>query len=349
MTSSLFHHMDRMRRDGGRWLEAAGLAPEEQPHRCLLEEEGVRLLHYTGGAGRGDPVLIVPAPIKRYYIWDLHPEASVVLQAQERGFSVFLSEWTEAPDDYGMARYARLIGRCVAEAQRRTGLPVHLMTHSLGGVLCVAYAALQPAHLASLVLAETPLHFGADARSAFTALLAVGPPGEAIAEDFGSVPGSFLSSVGITAAPQEFAWQRYADFAASAWNPRDLRTHLLVERWTFDEFPMPGKLYAEVVDDLYRGDRLMRGELVLDGRTPRPEEIRVPLVAVFNPRGWVVPPESIVPFYERVASRDKLLLPYEGEVGVALQHVGVLVGRQAHEALWPIIFSWIRECAAASG
>jgi polyhydroxyalkanoate synthase subunit PhaC len=50
----------------------------------------------------------------------------------------------------------------------------------------------------------------------------------------------------------------------------------------------------------------------------------------------VIPPASVVPVYEAAASADKLLR-YGGDVGVALQHVGVIVGRSAHRDLWPRI------------
>jgi polyhydroxyalkanoate synthase len=38
---------------------------------------------------------------------------------------------------------------------------------------------------------------------------------------------------------------------------------------------------------------------------------------------------------------DKRMLWYQGDVGVALQHVGVLVGRNAHRHLWPEILGWV--------
>jgi polyhydroxyalkanoate synthase len=49
----------------------------------------------------------------------------------------------------------------------------------------------------------------------------------------------------------------------------------------------------------------------------------------------------VLPFVEAVASRAKTLIDYEGDVGVAPQHVGPLVGRNAHELLWPRIVEWI--------
>jgi polyhydroxyalkanoate synthase len=55
----------------------------------------------------------------------------------------------------------------------------------------------------------------------------------------------------------------------------------------------------------------------------------------------LVPPATVLPVVEAAASRDKTVLEYEPEVGVALQHVGPLVGRRAHARLWPQIVRWI--------
>jgi polyhydroxyalkanoate synthase len=32
---------------------------------------------------------------------------------------------------------------------------------------------------------------------------------------------------------------------------------------------------------------------------------------------------------------------YQGDTGVALQHLGMLVGRQAHKYLWPEVIRWL--------
>jgi polyhydroxyalkanoate synthase len=47
------------------------------------------------------------------------------------------------------------------------------------------------------------------------------------------------------------------------------------------------------------------------------------------------------PFYEAAGSSARRMLHYEGDIGVGLQHVGVLVGKSAHERMWPEIFAWL--------
>jgi hypothetical protein len=38
---------------------------------------------------------------------------------------------------------------------------------------------------------------------------------------------------------------------------------------------------------------------------------------------------------------DTRIIEYPGEVGVCLQHLGILIGRQAQAQVWPEIVSWI--------
>ena len=98
-----------------------------------------------------------------------------------------------------------------------------------------------------------------------------------------------------------------------------LRTHLRVLRWASDEFRMPGALFRDVVERLYRDDAFAGGTLEIAGERVGPATLRAPLTTVFAPRSAVIPPGSVVPVHE------------------ALQHVGVLVGRTAHRDLWPRI------------
>ncbi|HVK56109.1 MAG TPA: alpha/beta hydrolase [Burkholderiales bacterium] len=340
MDKRLFNDMDQARRLAGIWMDATGFAPVQSSREFLKAETGLRLWRYGAPNESTPALLIVPAPIKRHYIWDLSPSTSVVRHALDRGFVVYLAEWTEAPKEYGFDAYVELLGLCVESIENEAGRKPHLLTHSLGGILCAIYGALNPSHIASLSLIETPLHFKAG-DGAFSRLLASKTSAHDIAENFGSIPGSFLNLVSAMASPDEFIWQRDHDFLAATRNLHDLRSHLMAMRWTFDEFPLPGRLFAQVVDELFREDRLMRGELTIKDRPVKPEEITFPLTVVMNPRGQVIPPQSMLPFYEAVASDEKQLITYEGDVGVGLQHLGALIGRNAHRDIWPRIFSWV--------
>jgi poly[(R)-3-hydroxyalkanoate] polymerase subunit PhaC len=82
---------DEMRRWHGRVLDM-WLARTETPSLLVLEQSGVKLRDY-GKDGNGPSLLIIPAPIKKPYIWDLTPEASSVLACLNARLCVYILEW----------------------------------------------------------------------------------------------------------------------------------------------------------------------------------------------------------------------------------------------------------------
>ncbi|HEY0833938.1 MAG TPA: alpha/beta fold hydrolase [Azospirillum sp.] len=336
------HMLDRIRRMRGRMLDAAGFGPDESPFQAIAEQPGFRLRSY-GGPADGPVLLIVPAPIKRPYIWDLAPDASAVRRCLGAGLRVYLMEWTEAEDGApggGLTDYAgnHLAAALDAVAADSGAGRVLLAGHSLGGTLAAVFAAAHPDRVAALLLLEAPLAFGAHAGD-LAALVAGSPPAAALIDGSTSVPGSLLTNASVRAAPDEFARAVWRDRLASLADPRDARLHARVMRWALDEFAMPARLFEDVVERLYREDRFARGTLRLGSRTVGAAAIACPVLAVVDPRSTVIPAASTLSALGGVP--DLWVLHYEGDRGVALQHVGVLVGRSAHAALWPNMLAWL--------
>ena len=339
-----FQRMDLLRHARGHELDRAGYAPEETPFDVLHSEPGLRLRRYHGG-GDGPALLIVPAPIKRAYIWDLAPDISVVRRCLEHGMQVYLAEWTPTHGDtcsFGLTDYAsRLLLACHDAIRADCGAEqLRVAGHSMGGILAAIFACRHPEAVHSVALLEAPLHFGPGTGD-FAPLVAALPTARWLADGFGHVPGSFLNLVCAIAAPHVYQWERALDRHRSADTPGAMDSHMQVERWTCDEFAMPGGLFSEAVDRLYREDALQRGQLVVAGQAIGPQDLQARLLTVYDPRSTIIPPAAVLPFHEAAASRSKLLLRYEGDVGVTLQHVGVLVGRNAHAVLWPQILEFL--------
>jgi polyhydroxyalkanoate synthase len=344
--------LDAARRWSGRLLDALGAGPQTTPCRVVEPAPGVRLRAYAPDSATGPVVLLVPAPIKRWYIWDLQPDRSVVARCAAAGLRVYLAEWTDpGPDEQerGLEAYAdTLLTACLRAVAEQTGADRALLAgHSLGGTLAAICAARRPQLVAGLVLLETPLRFGPDA-GAFAPLVAAAPPASWLHSPGQGIAGSFLDAVSAAAAPRSFQIERYVDLARSLPDPAALATHLRVERWTLDESALPGRLFDDVLERLYRRDELMAGTLSINGARVGPESLTAPMVNVVDPRSVVIPPRSVLAFHDAAASGDKQVLHYHGDVGVALQHVGVLVGAAAHRQLWPALLTWMHTTWDAS-
>lgn len=340
-----FDSLDQWRRQRGGALDVMGLGPKESEYRIVLSSSGFRLRHYGAANSDGSILLIVPAPIKRAYIWDMAPERSVIRRAQDQGFDVYMVEWAESGENesaLGLEDYAgTMIKACIDTiAERSPQAPVYLAGHSLGGTFAVLYAAYQPERIAGLVMIEAPAHF-AEASGAFRGLIESNVPADMLLASSDHIPGSLLNLVSAAAAPATYVLDRHLDYFASHRSLEDWQTHWRGVRWTLDELPLPRNLFNEVVEWLYRGDYFMRGKLVFNGTRLHPSAIKAPLVAVYDPSSSVIPSESIVDFYHAVGSQTKRLVTYSGDTGVALQHIGMLIGENAHHEVWPQIFDWL--------
>jgi polyhydroxyalkanoate synthase len=175
----VFKQLDRSRRWLGELLDLLGCGRHETPSGVAFQEPGVTLRFYGSLQKAGPVLLIVPAPIKRPYIWDLLPSVSVVRRCLHGSLRVYLVQWErpEGPEQaFGLAEYAdRLILDCLHAIAVESREPqAFLAGHSLGGTLAALFSALHPDRVRGLVLLGAPLHFGKDAGLLGT-LVAAGP------------------------------------------------------------------------------------------------------------------------------------------------------------------------------
>jgi polyhydroxyalkanoate synthase len=335
-----FGLMDIMRRTQGEALAALGAAPDEHPYQIAASGGYWRLRDY-GGHG-ASLLLIVAAPIKRPYVWDLSPAASAISCCLRYDLHVNLLEWLPASSDtgnFGFDECASAISECVARvAAVFSGDKPFVIGHSLGGTLATIYGALAPESIRGLVLLGSPLCFQQGESRFRDALVSLVP---AELSDTAPIPGSLLSQISALAAPDTFIWSRAMDAASSVTDPRSRDICALVERWALDEVPLPGRLVHQIIQWLYRENRLCRGTLKVGQTAISPSGLSVPTLAVVNTADDVAPLASVRPFIAAMPTKDVRIIEHEGEPGVGLQHLAVLVGRRAHARIWPEINSWL--------
>jgi polyhydroxyalkanoate synthase subunit PhaC len=345
----LFTGLDHLRQGQARFLDALGYGPEPQPSWIIAEMPGMRLRAYRAEGGAGPPTILVPAPIKRADIFDLAPSASVVRRCLEAERATFLVEWVDPTGpaaEYGLADYA---DRLLTEARQAAALSAGaeravLIGHSLGGTLAAIHAARRPDGVAALVLLEAPLIFDPSI-DAFAPWLRTPAATRRMLAGAATVPGSELSLAAVAAAPEAFFWHRWGDAFASLSDPERHELHLRVMRWALDELALSAPLLHEVLERLYRENRLRDGRLDISGRAVGLADIAAPILAVVESESRVVPRDDVLPALERTSSPRREWLTFDSEPGVALAHVGVLVGPDAHRRLWPGLLDWIAEVA----
>src|SRR5262249_13667596 len=234
----MFPLTDALRQAQGQVLASIGFAPHECGYRILASSRHWRLRAYDG-PDTGPCLVIVSAPIKKPYIWDLAPSASAIRYCLDHDLRVFLVEWIPPEPtngDAGLDDYADpALGDAMAGvAEHANGAKLFLAGHSLGGTLAAVFAALNPEHVRGLVLLGAPLSFHQGVSRFRDSLVALAPSSLVQA---GVMPGSFLSTLSAMASPETFIWSRLVDATLSMGNRQACDIHAPIERWALDEVP----------------------------------------------------------------------------------------------------------------
>ena len=220
------------------------------------------------------------------------------------------------------------------QGPRRSSLVTHLVAHSQQFSL--------PWHLQAFAVSYSSEHRFALSRQRVRfrdALVSLIPPALSDGDPF---PGSLLSFIATLASPGTFIWSRVIDTASSITDRQTLEINARIERWALDEVPLPGKLVHQIIQSLYRENRFCRGTLKVSEMLVGPSSLAVPALAVVTMTDEVAPLASVKPCFDAMPATGVRIIQYPGEVGVGLQHLGILVGCQARAHVWPEIISWIK-------
>ncbi len=290
---------------------------------------------------QGPPLVIVFSLVSQSYILDLVPGNSFVEHLRDDGFDVFLVDWGiigERDSRNGLEDYAeRYLPAIIDRACEVSGSPdVALLGYCFGGLLTLMAAAADPdLPLASLTTIATPVDF-TDA-GVLTEALKRGDlkVDEALDEDGNVPPNVLLQYFRLMKPSAELA--QYANLVERLWDEKTVNAFQLITGWATDHVPFPGRAARQVVEMLMRENALVNDTLRLDGRPVSLKSVTVPYLNVVASRDHIVLPAAARPALDLVGSEDK------HELLLDAGHIGLAVGRKAHEVTIPQISAFLRE------
>jgi len=112
---------------------------------------------------------------------------------------------------------------------------------------------------------------------------------------------------------------------------------LHMERWIADRPGHPGEVMRQWFKDLYQGNKLVRGELMLGDRRVDLGQIRMPVLNVYAQGDVIVPTSCSSGMEGRFGTDDY------SELAVPGGHIGTFVGGKAQKVLAPSIARWLKE------
>ena len=307
------------------------------PCDVVHAENKWKLLRYRAraeGLRWKTPVLLVPSLINRHYVLDLVPGKSFTEFLVAAGHDVFTVDWGKPGDEDRFLTFDdicdRYLGRAVRVAARasRSG-KTHLLGYCLGGTLAAIHAAARPERIASLTLVAAPVRFEDEGLlSAWTR--ARGFDVGALVSAFGNVPWPLMQASFQMLRPT-LGLMKTVGIIDRAWDDEYLDGIFALETWGNDNVSFPGEAYRRYVEDLYRKDLLVKGEMTLSGRPARLSQLTMPTLAVTFEHDNIVPWRSAAEVLEHVGTTDKERIHLKGG------HVGAMVSKSAAKGLWPKI------------
>jgi polyhydroxyalkanoate synthase len=302
----------------------------------------------TAAKRKGVAVLIVYALVGRYQMIDLESDRSFVRKLLAEGIDVYYIDWgnpTRAQrwltiDDY----VSGYLDNCVDVVRAREGIDkINLMGICQGGVFSTCYAALFPHKVARLLLTVTPLDFHGDVDapvrgSGYMNLWARSLSAEDIdrlVDTMGNSPGPLVGFAFLMMNPIGNLTKYSIDLLDILDDDKKLLGFLRMERWISDRPSNPGEVVRQWFKDLYQGNKLMRNELVLGGKTVNLKRITMPVLNIYAEGDVVVPNSCSQGMKGRFGTKDYT------ELGVPGGHIGTFVGGKAQKVLAPGIIKWL--------
>ena len=287
------------------------------------------------------PLILVFAIMNRPHVLDLRPGHSFVEYMLRHGYDVYLLDWG-APgpedknlqfDDYTLEYLPRAIRKLksVSGSDR-----FHMLGWCLGALISTMYAALRPEGLKNLVLLTAPLDFadktaGGFARwssdQAFNA--------DRIVEAFGNVPGELIDYGAKALKPVENFVGTYLNLWDNISNPKVVESWHAMNTWVRDIIPMAGGAYRQLINELYKENRLTEGTLFLRGERVDLSKLTANVLNVIAEADHITPPCQSEGVMAKVGGKDKESFRVRGG------HIGIMAGSGAEKNTWPHIEQWL--------
>ena len=288
------------------------------------------------------PLILIFALMNRPTILDLRPGHSFVEYMVGKGYDLYLLDWGVPGqedsnlkfDDYTLDYMPRAIRKMMQVSGAKE---FSMLGWCIGAILTTIYAALRPDDgLRNLVLLTAPLDFSNREQLTFSRWTEERYFDlDKVLAAFGNMPGEMIDYGAKALKPIENYITNYLKLWDSLEDPRVVEAWHSMNTWVTDIFPMAGGAYRQLIVDLYRNNRLVKGELNIRGQVVDLKRLKASLLNVIAEGDHITPPcqsEAILP---KVGSQDTEIYRVAGG------HIGIMAGSGAHKRTWPHIDSWL--------
>ncbi len=310
-------------------------------NRILMDLDTMRLRDFSPHEkGSTDIPVLVDAPYAGHSatIADYAKGQSLVETLQAGHLKrVLVTDWKSAtPEmkDFDIDKYLGDLDKAIEKA----GNLVHLIGLCQGGWLSAMYTALFPEKVRSLVLAGAPID--TDAGDGAIKKIAHKLPmsffeGLVTAGD-GLLLGQFMLA-GWKSMHPEKQLEKYLDLYEHIEEKNYIERTEIFERWYENPVNLPGAFYLQAVQQLFKENRLARGEFIGLGKSLSLKDITCPVYLLAGDEDDITPKEQVFDAEKFLGTHKKHIVKKLVSGG----HIGLFMGTKTLKECWPGIAEWI--------
>ncbi len=291
---------------------------------------------------KGIPLLMVFAIMNRPHVLDLRKGHSFAEYMVRQGYDLYLLDWgAPGPEDKNLKfddYVLEYLPRVVRKLKKVSGCQeFSMLGWCLGALISTLYASLRPDDgLKNLILLTAPLDFSDKTAGAFTrwtSNAAFNP--DMIVEKLGNVPGEMIDAGAKMLKPVENYMGSYLMLWDNIDNPKAVEAWHAMNTWVRDIIPMAGGAYKQLINEFYKENRLIEGNLLIRGEHVDLSKLTANLLNVIAEADHITPPCQSEGVMDLVGCEDKEVFRVRGG------HIGIMAGRGAEKNTWPHIESWL--------
>jgi len=311
------------------------------PNKIIYDKPAFILRDFSASFAANEvPTLLIP-PYAGHAatMADHYKKQSIIETLLQNGLTrIFCIEWRDAiqkTKDYDIDDCLAGIHAVVGDMGGR----VNLVGLCQGGILAALYAARYPLHVGTLVCAGTPLdtQTGNGALRDLAAALPMSFYENLVEAGDGVLEGRFMLEGLKAMNPEQHMMNKFLSIYEYIDDPEYRQRNAAFERWYLNLVDVPGRLYLQMIDQIFKNNLFAKGEILALGQNAKLQSIVCPVYLLAGSADDVAPKEQVFGVAGLLGTPANLVIKDLASSG----HMGLFIGSRAIRENWSKIAIWL--------